>query len=168
MYQKCGWKRDGYDDEEEDDDYKKITWKNDGYKDDYDDKDYADDDKSGYNKKDGYGPSYYNTGDYKDSYKGSDDNYRTDDYRDDMYSTKNDGYDKYWNEYKNKNYGDDEDDDITDLVSDKCTSEERDLCCTADKNDQWEVCKILGCNIKKVSAEKCFSFLCTSWSLGSM
>ena len=169
MYQKCGWKRDGYDDEEEDDDYKKITWKNDGYKDDYDDKDYGDDDKSGYNKKDGYGPSYYNTGDYKDSYKGSDDNYRTDDYRDDKYSTNNDGYDKYWNEYKNKNYGDDdEDDDITDLVSDKCTSEERDLCCTANDKDQWDVCKILGCNIKKVSAEKSFSFLCTSWSLGSM
>lgn len=163
MYQKCGWKRDGYDDDE-DDDYKKITWKNDGYNDD--DKNYGGDYKSDYDKKDGYSPSYYTNDEYKDSYKGSDDTYRTDDYRtDDKYKDGYDGYDKYWNEYKNKNYGDD--DDFTDLVSDKCTSEERDICCTANDKDQWDVCKILGCNIRKVSAEKCFSISCTFWSLRS-
>lgn len=164
MYQKCGWKRDGYDDDEDKDN--KITYKNDGYKDD--DKNYGDDYKSGYNKKDGYSPSYYNNDEYKDSYKG-DDNYRTDDYRDDKYSTHNDGYDKFWNEYKNKNYGDDnDDDDITDLVDDKCTSKERALCCTANDKVQWEVCKVLECNIRKVSAKTCFSISCTPWSLRSM
>ena len=166
MYQKCGWKNDGYDDD-------KITWKKDGYN----DKDY-DDDKDGYNKKDGYSPS-----DYKNGY-----NYGYDDDKDDDYSVKNDGYDKYWNEYKNNNYEDynykdknnygddnygddnykDKYDGINDYADDKCTADERQACCTAyDKKNpqvQWEVCKMLGCNIKKVSIKSFWHNLCTSFS----
>ena len=123
MYKKCGWKRDGYDDDDS-----MPAWKNDGYNKDYDDKikndDYneKDDDKSGVdynNVKDRYDQQWNN---YKDKNDGGDD--------DDM-------------DY----------DHVNDYDDDKCTASERRYCCTAAQGKQHlEVCEmILGCNMNKVS-----------------
>ncbi len=72
MYQKCGWKRDGYDDEDS-----KPAWNNDGYNKDYDDKyDNKYDDKYDIdynNVKDRYDEQWNN---YKDKNNGGDNNYQ--------------------------------------------------------------------------------------------
>lgn len=120
MYKKCGWKRDGYDDDDSE-----PAWKNDGYNNDYDDK--------------------------------------YDDKHDVDYNTVKDLYDEQWNykenknggnDYKDDSYGNDDDkyDHVNDYDDDKCTSEERRVCCTANQKKQWKVCNILGCNMRKVSS----------------
>ena len=65
-------------------------------------------------------------------------------------------YDEQWN-YKNggSDYKDNDDgkyDHVNDYDEDNCTAEERRECCTVNEKKQWQVCNILGCNVKKVSA----------------
>jgi len=123
MYNKCGWKRDGYDDDDS-----KPAWKNDGYNNDYND---------GYNN------------DYDDKYDNDDD-----DKYDVDYNNVKDLYDLQWDTRDKNDYNggdDDKYDHVNDYDDDKCTSEERRVCCTANEKKQWQVCKILGCNLRKVS-----------------
>eukprot|EP00984_Skeletonema_dohrnii_P017002 scaffold7657_cov115-Skeletonema_dohrnii-CCMP3373.AAC.11 len=121
MYNKCGWKRDGYDDDDS-----KPAWKNDGYNNDYDD---------GYNN------------DYDVKYDNDDD-----DKYDVDYNNVKDLYDLQWDTRDKNNYNggdDDKYDHVNDYDDDKCSSEERRVCCTANEKKQWQVCKILGCNLRK-------------------
>ena len=55
MYNKCGWKKDGYDD---DDDYSEPASKSDGYDDKYDDKDLYDQQWNSYKKNDNGGDDF--------------------------------------------------------------------------------------------------------------
>ena len=138
MYKKCGWKRDGYNDDDS-----KPTWKNDGYNKDDDGK-Y--DDNSSW-KKDGYDDDKYDDDKYDDNKY--DDNKYADKYDVD-YNKVKDRYDEQWNyngdEYKYSH--------VNDYDEDSCSAAEREACCTVKTDtlkQQWEMCETLGCNLKKVS-----------------
>ena len=131
IYDKCGWKKDGYDDNDD----SKPAWKSDGY----------DEDKYK-NRNDYYGdyskPAWRNDG-YNEKYKNK---YNQNDIYDDR-NQKN----KYdYNDY-DQNQGKYNDDYKDVYEDDKCTADEREECCTANDKKKWQVCKTLGCNIKKVS-----------------
>ena len=38
-----------------------------------------------------------------------------------------------------------------DYDDDKCTADDLEECCSANEKIQWQICKTLGCNIRKVS-----------------
>ena len=57
-------------------------------------------------------------------------------------------YDEQWN-YKN-NFQKNKYNFKNSNKDDECTADEREECCTANENEQLQVCDSLGCNIRKV------------------
>lgn len=128
IYEKCAWKRDGYDDDDS-----KTSWKNDGYDEDYEDEQYK----------------------YKNDY--DDDNYQKNKYNVEDYYNSNyqkNKYDSYNDYYNDNNYQKNKYDSKNEYEEDKCTADEREECCTANEKKQVQVCESLGCNVRKVRMVK--------------
>jgi len=87
IYEKCGWKKDGYDDDES-----QSSWKNDGYSQDYDDDKYADYFNNNYQKNKYNVMDYYNNNDQTNKYNVKD--YNDNNYQKNKYNFKNDDDDE--------------------------------------------------------------------------